>query len=223
MTLEARWKSDLQGAGEAYHRHNADRGRPPTAKQFAGMAAAAATNWFAGDLTAVYNVLGLRSPLPATTYRRSVPEDPRAFTKRLREALRAGSVADASTKDDVRFTNSVQSIAQHGLAWLAEMEALGKPPELAQFSKRHYFKQNFDVLAPARDDAWRIYCDAIQRVLDEPPDMQSAPALPRVYMSRPEPRSSEPADARAVEPDASANAAGTDERRGLLKRLLGRS
>lgn len=220
--LEARWKADLQAAGEAYHRHNADRGRPPTAKQFAAMAAAAATNWFAGDLTAVYNVLGLRSPLPATTYRRSVPEDPRAFTKRLREALRSGSVADASTKDDVRFTNSIQFIAQHGLAWLAEMEALGKPPELAQFSRRDYFKQNFDVLAPDRDDAWRIYCDAIQRVLDEPPDMQSAPAPPRVSMSRPEPRPSEPADARAVEPDGSANAARTDKRRGLLKRLLGR-
>jgi hypothetical protein len=220
--VEARWKTDLQGAGEAYHRHNADRGRPPTAKQFAGMAAAAATNWFAGDLTAVYNVLGLRSPLPATTYRRCVPEDPRAFTKWLREALRAGSVASTALKGDVRFTNSVQSIAQHGLAWLAEMEVLGQPPELTQFSKRDYFKQNFDVLAPDRDDAWRIYCDTIQRVLDEPPGRQSAPVPPRVSMSRLEPRPGELADARAVEADSSANAAGTEKRRGLLKRLLGR-
>jgi hypothetical protein len=220
--VQARWKTELQGTGEAYHRHNADRGRPPTAKQFAGMAGASATNWFAGDLTAVYNVLGLRSPLPATTYRRCVPEDPRAFTKGLREGLRAGSVASAALKGDVRFTNSVQSIAEHGLAWLAEMEALGQPPELTQFSKRDYFKQNFDVLAPDRDDAWRIYCDTIQRVLDGTSDTESAPAPPRVSMSRFERRPSELAEARAVEADSSAVAASTEKRRGLLKRLLGR-
>ena len=36
-------------------------------------------------LNAVYNVLGLRSPLPPTTYRRGVPDDPRAFTKAAAE------------------------------------------------------------------------------------------------------------------------------------------
>ena len=49
--LEARWKTDLQTAGEEYHRHAAERAKPPTVKQFAQMAAEAATNWFAGDLT----------------------------------------------------------------------------------------------------------------------------------------------------------------------------
>ena len=47
------------------------------------------------------------------------------------------------------------------------MEVLGKPPELPQFSKRDYFKQAYDVLAPDLDDGWRIYCDAIQQVLEE--------------------------------------------------------
>ena len=220
--LEARWKADLQAAGEAYHRHHADRGRPPTAKQFAATAAAPAANWFAGDLTGVYNVLGLRSPLPTTTYRRCVPEDPPAFTKRLREALRAGSVADASTKDDVRFSNSIQTIAQHGLDWLTEMEVLDQPPELAQFSRRDYFKQHFDVLAPDRDDAWRLFCDAIQRVVDEPTHPQSVPARRRLSIHRPEPGRSEAADARPVAPTGLAKSASTDKRRGLLQRLLGR-
>jgi hypothetical protein len=141
--LDARWKADVQSAGEAYHRHTADRARPPTVKQFAEMAGPARTNWFAGDLAAVYNVLGLRSPLPPTTYRRCIPENASGFTKRLRQVLRAVSSTDASTKDTVRFTNSTQVLAQHSLTWLGQMEVLGKPPELAQFIKRDYFKQAY--------------------------------------------------------------------------------
>jgi len=181
--LEARWKADLQTAGEAYHRHAADRGKPPTPKQFALMAAAAAANWFAGDLSAVYNVLGLRSPLPPTTYQRGVPDDPAAFTKRLRHVLIAASGARPPKEDILqvsrsaksyaqlqnwtRASNSIQTFAQHSLAWLEQTEALGRPPELAEFSKRPYFKEHFPALAPDLDDAWRIYCSAIQQVLKD--------------------------------------------------------
>jgi hypothetical protein len=195
------------------------------------MAAAAATNWFAGDLNAVYSVLGLRSPLPPTTYERCIPEDPSAFTKRLRQVLGGAASRGASTKDTVRFTNSIQSLAQHGLAWLNLMEVLGKPPEFAQFSKRDYFKQVFDVLALDLDDAWRIYCNAIQQALEETRRGQ-APVAPLRGSQRQQESQREPpgiltvqASGNTVSAPAEARPStkveNTQPRRGLLKRLLG--
>lgn len=222
--LEARWKADLQATGEAYHRHAADRAKPPTVKQFADMAAAAATNWFAGDLSAVYNVLGLRSPLPPTTYQRCVPEDPRAFTKRLQAVLLAASGTSAPKGDTVRISsspqlsaqlqasirarNSTQTLAHHGLAWLGEMEALGRPPELAQFSKRDYFKRVYDVLAPDRDEAWRIYCDAIQQALDEAQRTEPSTSRTRSSVDRPARSQSDAASSATLQLDSSTKLAG---------------
>lgn len=228
--LEARWKADFQAAGEAYHRQVAERAKPPTPKQFARMASAAASNWFAGDLSEVYNVLGLRSPLPPTTYERCIPEDPRAYAKRLREVLGTVAVSGASTSDSVRFANSVQFLAQHSLDWLGLMEVLGHPPEFGQFSKREYFKQVSDVLAPDLDDAWRIYCGAVQQVLAESQQRQLPAQSPNTRQS--ELRNelstrdaalagSGPAAAAADVP-LSANAEGPHRGGGLIRRLLGR-
>ena len=103
----------------------------------------------------------------------------------------------------MRFTNSTQVLAQHTLTWLGQMEVLGKPPELPQFSKRDYFKQAYDVLAPGLDDGWRIYCDAIQQVLEETRRGQ-APVAPLTGSERQQDSQSEPPAIEAVQ--ASSNA-----------------
>jgi hypothetical protein len=162
--FEARWTADLQAAGKAYHRHAADRGKPPTLKQFAQMGSSAAAHWFAGDLSAVYTVLGLPSPMPAPTYQRRVPENVRAFKKRLRAQL----TPLASGGND-----AVAGLASHSLTWLALLEALGRPPELPQFGRQD-FKRLADALAPDIDTAWRIYANTIMQALEETESSRSA-------------------------------------------------
>jgi hypothetical protein len=70
------------GRRRGYNRHVADKGKPPTVKQFAALANDAADHWFGGDLTGVYGALGLRSPLSPPTYTRLLPMDSRAFSSR---------------------------------------------------------------------------------------------------------------------------------------------
>jgi hypothetical protein len=161
--LEARWKSELRVAGEAYNRHVADKGKAPTVKQFAALANDAADHWFGGDLTGVYGVLGLRSPLPPPTYTRMLPVDSRAFRQRVKQELTAG--ASHAHAADVEESNKVSALARYSIQWVELAEAIGTPPTLKQLGTRH-FSTLAAVLSDDTETAWQVYCDAIERALN---------------------------------------------------------
>lgn len=80
--LRHRWQSELRRTGDEYHRHTADKGKPPTLKQFAKIAAEAANHWFAGRIDQVCSALQLPAPDPPA-YVQYMPADPMAFINRL--------------------------------------------------------------------------------------------------------------------------------------------
>jgi hypothetical protein len=160
--LEGRWKGELRAAGEAYNRHVADKGKLPTVKQFAGLATDAADHWFGGDLTGVYGALGLRSPLPPPTYTRLMPADSRAFTRRVRQELKAA--ASQPHGSGVDQSNELGQLARHSIRWVELAEARGAPPALRQLGTTN-FSMSASALNDDTDTAWQIYCDAIERAL----------------------------------------------------------
>ena len=62
--LRTRAESNVREAALTYHRKTAERGgKPPTPKQFAGVAAWVANRWFGGDISALYQAFGEKSPV----------------------------------------------------------------------------------------------------------------------------------------------------------------
>jgi hypothetical protein len=84
--VRARWEHDLHRCGDAYHRHVADKGKPPTTKQFAKTAQDAANNWFGGNLTQLLDALGLLA-VESPVYHRRMPADRATFIARLKERI----------------------------------------------------------------------------------------------------------------------------------------
>ena len=176
-------------------------------------------------------MLGLRSPLPPTTYERFIPEDTVAFRRRLGELLGEFSPKNVSLNESVRFTNSIGSLARHGLNWLSMMEVLGKPPEFEQFSEKRYFKQFSNALAPELDEAWRIYSHAVLQALEETKGAESQVPPPR--MRTQEARGETPrreavvtvsdAGTEATQPPPHIERVASRHRGGFIRRLLGRN
>jgi hypothetical protein len=170
--LRARWESDLREAGDAYNRLTAQRGKSPTAKQFAKAAARPTNLWFGGNITGVYSVLGLKSPV-APTERRLLPTDAEAFALRVFQALggqpRDGSIVSsreerhAQWEHNNRYAN-YHRLATHAPDYVQLEEALGRPPELKEFGTSK-FKHRAEVLADDVEEAWHIYGDVVHRAL----------------------------------------------------------
>jgi hypothetical protein len=61
--LAARWRTELRGTARSYSLMREDKGKAPTAKQFAKHAAPAANHWFGGDVSQLYSALGEKAPV----------------------------------------------------------------------------------------------------------------------------------------------------------------
>lgn len=180
--LRAQWETNLRALAEAYHRHAADKGKAPTPKQFAKLAAPSANLWFGGDLTGVYGVLGLKAP-PAPTRNRLMPDDVQAFAERVYERLSGESYDLPPTwkEDPVRRErhNQLFDLAVFAPEYVRVEEALGGPPELKEFG-RAKFEHRSASLAPDTDEAWRFYGEAVHASLAEaerhpPEEVQAGP------------------------------------------------
>jgi hypothetical protein len=158
--LEARWRTDLSAAGRGYHQHAANKGKPPTLKQFAKLAAPSANSWFGGNISEVYNVLGLRSPLAQPSYRRLLPADLNAFHRRLRASLDAHA-RDISGQDRQQLKYREGRLAALGLNWVLLNEAIGERPTLKQFGSSEFKLVSVD-LADDVDQAYAVYCRVVQ-------------------------------------------------------------
>ncbi|MGA8745103.1 MAG: hypothetical protein WB507_04480 [Solirubrobacterales bacterium] len=165
--LRAAWESELRDLGEAYYRLAAERGKDPTLKQFAKLAAGVANRWFGGELVAVYGVLGLKAPPAPTRAERLVPVDPDEFATELYQELRGiPNALPPSWKEDPeerQVWNDFQNLAGQCVKYLQLQEAIGAPPTISQFG-RQAFKYRSTVLSDDIDQAWSLFGVAIETV-----------------------------------------------------------
>lgn len=231
--LRSRWELELRAAAEDYHRHAAEKGKPPTLKQFAKLAAPEANQWFGGDLTGIYGALGLRAPAAPTRAPRLVPRDPDGFATRLYERLRGEPYRlPPSWKEDGSERerhNNFTALAGMCVEYLQLEEALGESPELKVFG-RQKFTYRSSVLSDDPEEAWRLYSRAVHDVLDGPareripgarsvtPAEESREGQSPVWLP---PEAPTPPRARD-EHEAAPRSATEPEKSGALGRALGR-
>ena len=190
--LRSRWEGDLRAAGDGYHRLAVERGTAPNAKQFAKFAAQSANDWFGGDITGVYRVLGLNAP-PAPTIQRVLPPDSQAFVQDVFHAL-GGQPRDDRTltgaEDRAQVEHNQRSwklgvLARQSITYVQLQEALGRPPELQDFTRSKFAG---DALSSDLDEAWRIFSDTVQGALSGamPPAVPQAATATATPPSPPE-------------------------------------
>lgn len=221
--LQGRWEQDLRGVGDAYHTYVADKGKPPTLKQFAKLAEVAANRWFGGDLAQLSNALGLPAPEPPT-YRRLLPLDRPAFVARVRELLggqRWEESPDEMDRDDRERRLRLSELAEHGPAAIQIWEATGEPPPQKSASWARYRLET--AFGPDTDAGWQKYLKALEVALREPrasgqpaPEHAAAPARPPEGVSGQMRRSPPARAAEAPQPEPRQRGV-----RGLLWRLRG--
>lgn len=217
--LHARWEQDLRAVGDDYHRHVADKGKPPTVKQFAKIAEHTANHWFGGDLAQLCNALGLPSPEPQQ-HRRMLPTDRGAFVTRVRELL-GGQRWETSPEDiepDERERRlRLSELADRAPAVVQIWEATGDPPPLIGASwARSRLETAF---GPDTEAGWQKYLGIVDQVVHEPQATPQAaiPSAPAVVETAPLPRPP------IATPSAEAAVSQATKRgvRGLLSRLRG--
>lgn len=184
--LRARWERDLRSAGDAYNRLMAQRTQVPTAKQFAKAAAPAANLWFGGNISGVYSVLGLKSPVePTETH--LIPNDPVSFARRVFDELggraRDESIATSPEERAAQWEHNNRygnyyDLAQQALNYVQLEEALGRPPEPKEFGTSK-FKYRAEVLSDDVDEAFRLYGEAVHRALNSSSEGGDAPLRPQ--------------------------------------------
>lgn len=168
--VQGRWEVDIRGVGDAYHRHVADKRKPPTPQQFAKLAEHAANRWFGGDLAQLSNALGLSAP-DAPKYHRLLPADRSAFVARVRELL--GGQRWEELPDDMDSGERGRHVCRAQLANYAPAaaqiwEATGEPPPLKGTSwARHRIEQ---ALGPDIESGWQTFLRAVEAALSDPSD-----------------------------------------------------
>jgi hypothetical protein len=190
--LQSRWEQDLRGVGDVYHRHVADKGKPPTARQFAGPAKDVANRWFGGDLAPLANALGLPSR-DSPSYDRMMPADRTAFVTRVRDLLGGARWKDLPAemdRDERTRRHRLGQLADYAPLAVQVWEATGEPPRLKGTSWAR-----FRVEAAFGEDTeagWQTFISAVGRALqqDEPGATLAGQA---------EPERSPPADASGVD------------------------
>jgi hypothetical protein len=159
--LRHRWTHDLSTVAREVNRVIAEKGKPPTYKQFARFAASAANHWFNGDLAGLYTAIGEKAP---KTPRRvdMLPATAHEFVNAVYVAL-GGEYYD----DELRVTDfpaadrfrQISRLASGSLYYLQVAEALGRPPEPTEFGANRY---EWDWAGDI-DKGWPIYQHAIEQ------------------------------------------------------------
>jgi hypothetical protein len=167
--LRGRWESEIREAARAYHVLVNERGKRPTAKQFAKAAEVATNHWFGGDLSGLYRAFGEKSPIQPQRIM-LLPADREGFVKAVFAALggtpfgRQQVVSDQreQTRQNEAYERfkGISGLARNSIWYVQLEEALGRPPELKEFGR-----SKFEWQAPALhmdiEEAWCRYAAAI--------------------------------------------------------------
>ena len=226
--LADRWGTELREVAHEYSRRLAARGKPPTFKQFAPTAIAAANSWFNGDVGAVFAAVGERAPVTPTRVD-LLAGDPIEFVRHVYAALGGTPVTSDDWRDEEKSGRNWDAgrLASEAVRYLQLYEALGRPPEREEFKAERLKWERFGGL----DAAWANYTQAIEaaRIVAAPltaPAAIESSAPPTVVRSHPAPP---PLPPHAALPAPEPSEAQGDEsrpepkRHGILRRLHRRS
>jgi hypothetical protein len=160
--LKSRWGTELREAARHHSEAIAERGKPPTPKQFAKHAVVAANHWLGGDMSAFYAAIGEKSavhpvrvclmPLDRGRFANRVFDGlgGQRFVRRVVVANREEGNAQAEEQD--RHTK-LGWLAEQSLSYVQLEEALGRPPELKEFGTSG-FEYRCSVLSTDTEVAW---------------------------------------------------------------------
>ncbi len=224
--LHARWETEIRGAAERFHRMLADRGKPPTLKQFMKFGAGATNHWFGGDVSGLYATIREKAPRMPTR-ETIMPADRVGFTWSVFCALggqpfeRRSLVAnpeEAKVQVEAQQRNhQLKRLAEESLWYLQLSEALGQAPTVDQFG-RSGFGRIAEPLSKDVETAWSIYGQAIARASGEPIPPAEAYRSPGVVVSK----SASPPSPGQIRGELSQPSEATPHRRSWLDRLLRR-
>jgi hypothetical protein len=178
--LKSRWEQELREASRDYHQTFEQRGRPPTARQFARTAAPATNNWFDGDISGLYGAIGEKCAIKPVRVR-LLPADPVEFVRSVFVALGGdfGKQAelqkrrfdpsfrprdDEALRAEEQRDSALRRLAESSVRAVQLAEALGRAPELKDFGASAFAPWS-DALGPEPEAAWRGYWDAVARTL----------------------------------------------------------
>ncbi len=163
--FRARWQAEFQEAARLHAQAIAERGKPPTAKQFARHAVIPANHWLGGDMAALYAAIGEKSPIhpervalmPADKHRFALLVferlGGRPFKRKIVVGSREEALAQGAEQD--RYTK-LSWLAGQSLRLIQLEEATGRVPELKEFGTSP-FEYRSAVLAEDPEHAWEQY------------------------------------------------------------------
>ncbi len=208
------WPAELREVAEGYNRLTLEKGKPPTAKQFARLAESSANDWFGGDLAAVYAAIGAKSPI-RTERVSMMPEDRVAFAWAVFTEL-GGQKIMPKTPDDHAWNNYVpyyalEKLAGGALRYIQLEEALGRAPELSEYGRGNFAGPGEQGIDKDLDRAWVQFGEAIHAALAQTPIRPPHPIDPPA-----------PAPASAALPHPERNPEPKPAQKGLWRRLIDR-
>ncbi|MEV4708620.1 hypothetical protein [Actinoplanes sp. NPDC049316] len=161
--LQFRWNNELSTVARELHRLIAVRGKPPTFRQFAKLAAEAANHWFNGDLSKLYTTIGEKAPA-APRRVDLLPTRADEFVNAVYLALGGQYYDDELHTSDPKAVDRYREIARlaaRGIYYLQIAEATGQRPEPAQFGIKEY-EWNW---AGGIDRGWPVFEQAIDQAI----------------------------------------------------------
>jgi hypothetical protein len=171
--LRARWEMELREAARLHAQAIAERGKPPTVKQFARHAAVPTNHWLGGDIAALYAAIGEKSPIHPRRVT-LMPPDRRGSALLVFERLggRPFEPQPLLARRDELAAYGAEQDRQAKLGWLAAEslrliqleEAIGRSPELKEFGTSS-FEYRSAVLAEDPLEAWQHYVTTVRGVL----------------------------------------------------------
>lgn len=207
--LAAEWPADLRDVAEQYNHMTADKGKPPTARQFAKIATPIANAWFGGDLAAVAVAIGTKTDIRTESSLR-LPHDRPGFAYAVFTELGGPETAPRDIHDysaNLTRYHAIEKLAGQGFRYVQLLEALGRPPDLKEFGRSIFQVPSAQALDKDIDHAWTQFTAAVERALAS------------------QPAATQPAEPRSTAPPASPSVASVadhpEQPRSLLGRLFG--
>jgi hypothetical protein len=161
--LRNRWESDLRAAARGYHQSLAERGKPPTLKQFAQTALTSTNHWFGGDISGLYRAIGEKSPAQPT-YTAMLPSDVTAFARAVAAELSEAVGPDVARDEQGRLSDDIRSLGAMCVWYVQVREGLGHAPTLKEVGKQR-FEWAHAALNEDLEQAWERYAELVERVL----------------------------------------------------------
>ncbi len=173
--LRARWELEIRSTAAEYNRLFEQKGRAPTAKQFAKFAVVPANHWFGGNVSDFYASFGEKSPVQSRRTR-MLPRDKQAFMGSVFRAIGGEPTSwnelaqtitgkNRESQDaNWRAHGSRKRLAELSLRYVQLREATESPPSLKEFGPSH-FADLSSVLANEPETAWARYSQVVESIL----------------------------------------------------------